>query len=85
MWGCGRFWRRPDGVLGNDMTKVDDFTTAMMCNDEMLAVDQRSVGEAGEADCVPGGRGGECECRSTGLLTGLGRGALGWHHGRWVV
>jgi alpha-galactosidase len=35
-------------ILGNDMTKLDEFTTAMMCNDEMLAVDQDPLGKQGK-------------------------------------
>ncbi|HVT83150.1 MAG TPA: glycoside hydrolase family 27 protein, partial [Phycisphaerae bacterium] len=35
-------------ILGNDMTKMDEFTAAMMCNDEMLAVDQDPLGKQGK-------------------------------------
>jgi alpha-galactosidase len=37
-------------LIGCDMEKLDDFTLSLLCNDEVLAVDQDSLGQ--EATCV---------------------------------
>jgi alpha-galactosidase len=40
-------------ILGNDMTKLDEFTIALMTNEEVLAVDQDALGSQGKRITPP--------------------------------